>query len=141
MKFIGQKKLEEKSMKQLEQGYAEAKEILDSPDKMTEFLNRLEEKLKVIPKIGDKLSHIPVFVSLIRDYIKKEYLVPMGTIIAVLSALIYFLSPVDLIIDSLPIIGLIDDAAVVAACLKLVNSDIEEYIEWRDNRRDSVTLN
>ena len=48
-----------------------------------------------------------------------------------ISALIYFVSPVDIISDFLPVVGYLDDAAVVAACIKLVKSDIDDYKQWR----------
>lgn len=61
-------------------------------------------------------------------YVKKEYTdIPIGTIIAILSALIYFVSPIDFIPDSIPGIGYLDDVAVVAVCWNLVSSDIKEY--------------
>jgi uncharacterized membrane protein YkvA (DUF1232 family) len=41
------------------------------------------------------------------------------------------LSPVDLIPDFIPGIGLIDDAAVVVACLNLIQSDFEAYKAWK----------
>ena len=70
---------------------------------------------------------------MIKSYVKKEYTdVPIGTIIAVISALTYVISPIDLIPDSIPVLGYFDDAAVVAACWKLVESDIEEYTQWRE---------
>lgn len=76
---------------------------------------------------------VPTMASLIKSYVKKEYTeIPIGSIIAILSALIYFVSPVDLIPDAIPVIGLVDDAAVVAACLNFVNSDLEEYSNWRE---------
>lgn len=88
--------------------------------------------MKVIPLAGKKLSEVPIMASLVVNYVKKEYQdVPIGTIIAILSALIYFVSPIDIIPDSIPAIGYFDDAAVVAACWKLVESDIEEYEKWR----------
>lgn len=66
-------------------------------------------------------------------YVKKEYTdIPIGTIIAILSALIYFVSPIDFIPDSIPGIGYLDDVAVVAVCWNLVSSDIEEYTKWRE---------
>lgn len=124
---------EEKALVELKKGYSNARETLNNEDKMEELLQRLEKKLKTIPKVGDKLSHIPVFVSLIKNYIKKEYTaVPIGSIVAIISALLYFVSPVDLILDVMPVIGYVDDAAVIAACLTLVESDIEEYLQWRD---------
>lgn len=80
-------------------------------------------------------------VSLIRSYAKKEYTdVPIGTIIAILSALIYFASPIDIVPDSIPVLGYFDDAAVVAACWKLVDSDIEEYIKWRKENGKEIGI-
>ncbi len=72
-------------------------------------------------------------VSLVRSYKSGEYRqVPIGTILAIVSALIYIVSPIDLIPDFLPGIGYIDDGAVVLACWKLIESDIKEYMEWRE---------
>ena len=57
--------------------------------------------------------------------------VPVGTIVAIVSALIYFVSPVDFIPDFIPGIGQVDDAAVIVACLALVTADLDEYSVWR----------
>ena len=46
--------------------------------------------------------------------------------------MIYFVSPIDFILDSIPGIGYLDDVAVVAVCWNLVSSDIEEYTKWRE---------
>lgn len=117
----------------LEAGYSKAEEMLKDKDKMERFLQRLEKKLKVIPIAGEKLADVPIMVSLVRSYVKKEYTdIPIGTIIAIISALIYFLSPIDLVPDSIPVLGYFDDAAVVAACWKLVDSDVTEYVKWRE---------
>ena len=118
---------------ELEKGYSKAEKMLDDKEKTEIFLQKLEKKLKTIPKLGKALSMVPIFISLVRSYIKKEYTeVPLGTIIAVLSALIYVLAPVDAIPDVIPAAGLIDDALVITTCLKLVKSDIDEYIIWRE---------
>ena len=123
---------EQQAEEQLKNNYTKAEEMLKDVDKIERFLQRLEKKLKVIPLAGKKLSEVPIMASLVVNYVKKEYQdVPIGTIIAVLSALIYFVSPIDLVPDSIPAIGYFDDAAVVAACWKLVESDIDEYLKWR----------
>lgn len=128
MKKIFNKK---KAKDTLEEGYEEAQEMLKDEDKMERFLQRLEKKLRVIPLAGNTLSDVPVMASLLRSFVKKEYTdIPIGTITAVVSALVYFVSPIDLIPDLLPG-GYIDDAAVIGACLKLINSDVEDYIKWR----------
>ena len=108
-----------------------AKKIISDPDKMARLLLKLEEKLKLIPKVGDKLANIPVLVSLFRSYMNNEYTdLPIGTIIALVAALVYFVSPIDLVPDPIPGIGLVDDALVIAICMSQIDSDVKEYREW-----------
>lgn len=130
--------VEKKAQDELEKGYEEAEKILNDEDKMERFLQRLEKKIKVIPLAGNKLSNIPIMVSLVRSYVKKEYRdIPIGSIIAIVSALVYFVSPIDIIPDSIPVLGYSDDAIVVAACWKLVDTDVVEYVKWRkDNNKE-----
>ena len=113
-------------------GFKEAETIQNDHDKLEELFQRLEHKLKVIPHIGDKLAVAASMASLVKSYVCKEYdKVPIGTIIAAISALTYYVSPVDLIPDYIPVIGQADDAAVILACLKLIETDLTEYIAWR----------
>ena len=51
---------------------------------------------------------------------------------AIISALIYFVSPFDIIPDSIPGAGYIDDGVVITVCLKMVDSDLQEYKIWRE---------
>lgn len=94
-----EKLMSEKTAKEnLEKNYEKATELLKDEDQLERFLQRLEKKLKVIPYAGDKLADIPIMVSLVRNYVRKEYAdVPIGTIIAIISALIYFVSPIDFV--------------------------------------------
>ena len=127
----------EKALATLKNGFAKAEEFLKDDEKIKDLLLRIEEKLKMVPRIGEQLSHIPVFISMIRSYVKKEYTkAPVGTIVAIISAIAYFLSPVDIIPDGIPVAGYVDDAAIITACLSIVDSDIKEYILWRDSKED-----
>lgn len=119
----------------LESNFSKAEEIIKDPDALEQLLQRLEEKLKLLPLAGDSLSNIPVLVSMVRSYACKDYPnIPLGTMVAIISALIYFLSPIDLIPDAIPGVGYVDDAAVIVACLGLVQSDVDEYKAWRSTQ-------
>ena len=119
----------------LESNFSKAEEIIKDPDALEQLLQRLEEKLKQVPIAGDALSNIPVLASMVRSYACKDYPnIPLGTMVAIISALIYFLSPIDLIPDAIPGVGYVDDAAVIAACLAMVQSDIAEYKTRQSNR-------
>jgi uncharacterized membrane protein YkvA (DUF1232 family) len=56
--------------------------------------------------------------------------------VALIAALAYFIDPFDVIPDVLPIIGLTDDAAVIAAATKLVWDHIKP--EHRDAAREAL---
>ena len=61
---------------------------------------------------------------------------PIYVRIALLAALAYFIDPFDLMPDVLPIIGMTDDAAVLATASKLVYDQIKP--EHRDAARDAL---
>ncbi len=125
----------------LNKGCDEAAEIWEDEDKLERFLQRLEKKLEVVPRVGNKLANVPILVSLIKSYAKKEYTdIPIGTIVAITSALLYFVSPIDIIPDAIPGVGYLDDAAVVALCLKMVDSDVEEYKRWREKKGKKIDM-
>ena len=130
---------EDQAIQELGKGFSKAENMLKDDDKMERFLQKVEKKIKIIPKVGNALSMLPVLISLVRNYIKKEYNnIPIGTIIAIVSALIYVLAPIDLIPDVVVGAGFIDDALVVATCLKLVGSDVEEYQKWREENNKVI---
>ena len=121
---------------------------IDSPE--TEFVktgaSRITEKeiVKVIDKSGEiqkkfyqrgPLSRFVedgrLFLAFVRDYWAKKYRrVPYGIIAAIVFTLIYVFNPLDLIPDVLPVIGVVDDATVMGACLLLVEQDLLVYKKW-----------
>lgn len=126
---------EQQALNELERRYGKARQILKDKDNFDLFMDRLESKLRTIPMVGEILGDVSVLVQLVKSYVSKEYtLIPIGSIIAAMSALIYFLSPVDLIPDVIPGVGHLDDAAVVTACLLLIRSDVDEFLQWRDRQ-------
>ena len=131
MKLMNKKRADQ----ELKKGYKKAEKLLKDKNKTEEFLQKLEKKFKEIPKIGNTLSMIPILISLVRSYIKGEYKnVPLGTIIAIVSALLYVFMMLDFIPDTIPGAGYIDDALVVTACLKLIKSDVDEYQKYRKEK-------
>ena len=123
---------EENAKEELKKGYAEAEKVLADESRLEKLFQKLEKKLKKVPLVGNSLSHAAAIASLVRSYVKKEYTdVPLGSIVAAISALLYFTSPVDAIPDIFPVIGHLDDAAVILVCFKLMETDINEYIKWR----------
>ena len=59
---------------------------------------------------------------------------PVGVAVAAAFALLYVFNPFDLMPDVLPFIGALDDAAVVGACLMLIERDLRQYRSWKENQ-------
>ena len=55
-------------------------------------------------------------------------------IACLIGAILYLLKRKDLISDSLPVIGIVDDLAVMGLALKLSEPELKAFAEWRDAR-------
>ena len=125
----------EQAQEVLEKGMDEAKEVITNPSKVDEILQMLEEKLKAVPVIGSTLSDLPLMIAMIKAWVKKEYTVVSPKVIACLVAVIlYLVKKKDLISDSIPIVGHVDDLAVMGLALKLSRKELEAFAQWRDAR-------
>ena len=77
------------------------------------------------------LDYVILFLKMLRDYISGKYRdVPVRTIAAIVGALVYLLCPADMIPDFIPGIGYIDDAGVLAACIRMVKYDLDKYQDF-----------
>ena len=119
----------------LEKGALQAQELVQDPSKVGELLTQLEGKIKEVPVIGETLSDIPVMVSMIKSYITGEYAEISPKVIASLvGAMLYLLKREDLISDSVPVLGLADDLAVMGLALKLSAPELKTYSGWKAAR-------
>ena len=129
-KIINEKLLKKK----LESNKEEADSILSDEDKTQKFLNKVTLKVRKIPLLGQYLEEVPLLCNLVLDYIKKRYnKLPRTSIITITAALLYFLSPIDLIPDFIIGLGLVDDAIVIKLAIDGIHHDISEYKKWKES--------
>ena len=70
-------------------------------------------------------------IRLIRAYANGSYReIPVASLLMVLVAVIYFVSPIDLIPDFIPVAGYIDDALVVSLAINQVKIDLDAFMQW-----------
>ena len=106
----------------------------DDVERVISKSEKILEIVRKIPVLGRYLEDIIVMLQMLTDYIKGKYKeVPWWVIASVTFALIYLLSPIDLIPDFIPVIGYLDDAFVIGVCLHLIENDLQLYRKWRFN--------
>tara|TARA_R110002111_G_scaffold2257_9_gene14747 strand:- start:2903 stop:3322 length:420 start_codon:yes stop_codon:yes gene_type:complete len=97
----------------------------------------IEEKVKGSGKLKRFSADIKLMFSMIRDYWNGSYRnVPWKSIAAMAGALLYVMNPLDFIPDLIIGFGFLDDAGVVALCLKLVESDLHKYAAWKETKEE-----
>lgn len=117
----------------LQNSKGKATEILEDGGKMDQLLNQVENKLETVPKAGAYLAEVPRMISLLKDHIQKDYTeTPTKTLVLIVAALLYLVNPKDIIPDKYLGVGLLDDAAVLAACIGLTKADLAAYDAWKD---------
>lgn len=98
----------------------DAHKVMDNADKI--------QRIVCNETLSKFMTDVRLYFRMLSDVFSRRYTrVPKGTVAAIVGTLLYVLSPVDLIPDVLPVVGYLDDAAVLALCLKFAKHDVEEY--------------
>jgi len=99
--------------------------------------NVIEKTSKSIAKVPNKkstLDDLATFMALLKDTFKGKYKgLSVFSGLGFVAAIIYLLSVVDLIPDAILVLGIVDDAALIAFALKMIHKDVVKYRIWRDD--------
>lgn len=114
---------------------AKAKAMIRDKEKMQKLADKAQklcEKMANLPVVGRYFKDIPTLCQIIRDYVTGKYKeIPLATVIAVTVALLYLVNPFDLVPDTIPLLGVMDDVAAVGLMLEAARNDLESYRKWR----------
>ena len=116
-----------------------AKEYLHDKEKLKNLIEEAEVKAKdeksnkgIVKEMWDSLKEM---FELVKAYINGDYRrIPYGSLLMIVGAILYFVMPVDTIPDFLAVLGLTDDAAVIAFTIKKVKKDLDQFIEWKQQQ-------
>jgi len=117
----------------------EAREIINDREKLEELIYEAYVKIGNV-KIGNtKLAalfeKVELFIQMIRAYVKGEYReLPIRTIILIAAGLLYFINPLDLIPDIIPITGYLDDLSIIIWIAHSIDKDIQKFEEFLNSK-------
>jgi uncharacterized membrane protein YkvA (DUF1232 family) len=60
--------------------------------------------------------------------------VPWKTVVLSTGAILYFLDPIDIVPDVIPMLGFIDDIAVLRWVIGGIQADLSKFRDWEESR-------
>lgn len=126
--------------KSFQQALRKAAGIAKNPDKISNLITSVSEKLSDMDENKKRVSgffeRVRTLLRMLRAYINGEYReIPWKSLLMIIGALIYFLMPLDLIPDFIPVTGLADDISIIFIVFNTINEDIEAFLEYEQTRR------
>jgi uncharacterized membrane protein YkvA (DUF1232 family) len=96
---------------------------------MPRKLANVEELKDGMEWIGEMIGRVTVLYDMVRD---PGFKVNGKTMTIVAAGLLYFLLPLDMTPDFIPGLGYIDDALVLGTLWKVVQSEVDRYLSFRE---------
>jgi len=130
----------EEAVKSLEfqQAKSKAEEYARDPEKAKKLIDAAMKKAKGKNKgpLGEVWRYLTALIRLTRSYFNKRYTdVPWVSIVLAIAALIYFVSPIDFIPDFIPVVGYLDDAAIISFVIAQIKADLDNFLDWEDDQK------
>jgi hypothetical protein len=105
-----------------------------SPQQITDAAKKLladSADVQVPAFIGERLSKLDAMISMVHD---SGWALPENDKERVLSALTYFADPKDVIPDTVPVLGFLDDAIMIELCVRELKHELDAYDDFCDFR-------
>lgn len=120
-----------KAILTFEQASAKAESYLDDHEKLRKLVEKAARKSKRhYESLLPCWESLQIFLRLIKAAVKGKYTPPLTSISMAVAAIIYFVSPLDMIPDSIPVLGLVDDACIIASVAKANLTTISNFRKW-----------
>lgn len=111
---------------------ADRKKVERDEKKVRREFGKKLEKTKGADKGSSAVRKLLANVKCLYEMlIDSEYRISWQTKAWIVFALVYFISPLDAIPDAIPVLGLLDDALLVAFVVHQLQGDIVEYRKFR----------
>ncbi len=123
---------------EFQQAKSKAEEYARDPEKAKRLVDEAIKKAKGKNKgpLGEVWRYLTALIRLTRAYFNRQYTdVPWQTIVLAIAALIYFVSPIDLIPDFIPVVGYLDDVTIISFVVASIKADLDNFLEWEDDQK------
>lgn len=122
---------------------AKAARLAGKPGRIALLLTKLGARLTTVNlknvSIANAKEKLMIFSRIASAYASGRYRdISWKSVLIVLAAIIYFLNPIDLIPDLIPVLGLTDDFGVLLWVYNAVSSEIDKFLAWEKSLTHAV---
>lgn len=118
-----------------EKWLAKAQEYIQSPEKIKALLPKIIDYLSK-KGLSEVKEYILIFVDYLTDIVNGRYKdYNVTSLLMIVAAMIYLISPIDVIPDFILVLGLIDDVAIIGYVFSEVSVELDRYKEWKKNNQ------
>ena len=116
---------------------SKAESYAKDPTRLRKLFEDASKKARETPTgpFGEMWAYVMAMIRLIRAYYRGDYRdTPWEHLLIIIAAVIYFVTPIDIIPDWIPLAGLIDDAFVIGLALRTVRDDLDAFMAWETSK-------
>jgi uncharacterized membrane protein YkvA (DUF1232 family) len=112
-----------------------AASMASRPGRLVLLLSRLAVKLRHVDwsSVSRKEIREKLFIlgRLVKAYALGAYRdVPVKNLVLIVAAILYFINPLDLVPDLIPVTGLADDFAILLWIFRTLSNEMDKFISW-----------
>lgn len=114
---------------------SKAKEYVETPERIKKLIPQIKNYLskKGLKEVKEKVTLLIDYLNDIANGNYKNYNVK--ALLYVVAAMIYLVSPIDVIPDFILGVGFTDDVAVILFVLREISLELDKYKEWKLNKK------
>lgn len=118
--------------------------VAKDPEKISNLLGSVSDKMSDMDenkkRVRGFIEKLKTFTRMLRSYISGDYReIPWKSLLMIIGSLLYFLMPLDLIPDFIPMTGFADDISIIFLVFNTINEDIEAFLEFEQTSKSSTT--
>ena len=112
--------------------------IATNPEKISDLIDSVTDKMSDMDnnkkRVSDFFEKVRTMLRMLRAYINGNYReIPWKSLLMIIGSLIYFMMPLDLIPDFIPVTGFADDISIILLVFASINEDIKAFLEYEQS--------
>lgn len=86
--------------------------------------------------LGAVWDDLQTSLRLLVAWVKRSYReISVGSVVVLVTALVYFVTPLDVVPDTLGAIGFVDDITVITTAVETVRNELDQFRAWEDETK------